>query len=225
MKSLLITIIKATVHKKTSLIAVSIGLSLLSQIAIAKDWTFDVYLDKSKMGQHTFSLNDANQLTSIAKFNVKVLFINAYKYDHKAVEKWQGNCLSGLTAHSVENKETTDVTGKLVDNNFVVENGKTLQKLPACSMTFAYWNPKILEQTKLLNPQNAEWLESKITIIGVETIDVKGKKTETTHYKLDGSLDGKPKLKIDLWYTTESNDWVALKSMTPEGYIVNYKLK
>ena len=47
----------------------------------AKEWAFDVYLDKTKMGSHTFSLNDANQMTSRAKFKVKVLFVEAYSYN------------------------------------------------------------------------------------------------------------------------------------------------
>lgn len=208
--------------KLTFLISLLFG---LPNVATAKDWVFDVYLDKTKMGQHTFSLNEVHQLTSTAKFNVKVLFVNAYQYDHKAVENWQGDCLSGLVSHTVENKVVSDVKGKLSDGGFVVDDGKTKQNLPACTMTFAYWNPKMLEQTKLLNPQNAEWLDTKITKLGVESIEVKGKKTEATHYKLDGSLEGKNKLKIDLWYEVASNDWVALKSVTPEGYIINYKLR
>jgi hypothetical protein len=64
----------------------------------AREWAFDVYLDKTKIGQHIFQLNDAQQLISQAKFNVKVLFINAYQYQHKAVENWQNNCLTALEA-------------------------------------------------------------------------------------------------------------------------------
>ena len=207
-------------------IQVTIVISSLfaSSVVFAKDWAFDVYLDKSKIGQHTFILNDANVMTSTAKFNVKVLFVNAYRYDHKAVEKWQGDCLESLAAHTLENKVTTDLKGKLTESNFVVEDGKSNQNLPTCSMTFAYWNPKILTQSHLLNPQNGEWLDTRITKVGSETIEVKGKNTETTHYKLDGSLAGKSKLKIELWYTA-NNDWVALKSITPEGYTINYKLR
>ena len=91
-------------------------------------------------------------------------------------------------------------------------------------MTFAYWNPKIIAQSKLLNPQNGEWLDTKFTHLGSETIDVKNKKIEANHYKLDGSLNGKSKLKIELWYSA-NNEWLALKSITPEGYTINYKLR
>ncbi|MBA3696572.1 MAG: hypothetical protein H0W85_07410 [Methylotenera sp.] len=211
---------------KTLVVTVTVAnIGLACSMAQAKEWVFDVYLDKSKIGQHTFTLNEANQLSSTAKFNVKILFVNAYQYDHKAVETWKGNCLATLASHTVEDKVTTDVKGKLTAENFIVDNAKNKQSLPACVMTFAYWNPKILEESKLLNPQNAEWLDTKITKVGVETIPVKNKMTEVTHYKLNGSLEGKPKLNIDLWYETTSNDWVALKSITPEGYTINYKLR
>ena len=198
--------------------------SLFSTGVHAKEWAFDVFLDKNKIGQHVFKLNESNELTSTAKFNIKVLFINAYQYDHKASEQWQGDCLSSLESHTLENKVETNIKAKLSGQEFSVDDGKVEQKLPACTMTFAYWNPKIIQQTKLLNPQNGEWLDTKFTNLGTETIDVKNKKVEASHYKLDGSLNGKDKLKIELWYSA-NNEWLALKSITPEGYIINYKLR
>ena len=202
-------------------------LSLFSSMIMAEEWAFDVYLDKNKIGTHTFKLDDANVLTSKAKFKVKVLFIEAYKYDHTAMEQWKDGCLGNLDAHTVENKVTTDVKGTMKGSAFEVSDGKISQNLPACTMTFAYWNPKILTQIKLLNPQNAEYLDAKIENLGAETISVKGAPTETTHYKLMGAINGKNKLKIELWYAQYSSgkpQWVALKSTTPEGYIINYKL-
>lgn len=198
--------------------------SLFAETVMAKEWAFDVYLDKNKIGQHLFKLNESNELTSTAKFNVKVLFINAYQYDHKAVEDWQGDCLNSLDSHTLENKVETNIKGKLSDQKFTVDDGKIKQNLPTCTMTFAYWNPKITQQSKLLNPQNGEWLDTKFTNLGVETIDVKNKKTEANHYKLEGSLNGKSKLNIELWYSA-NNEWLALKSITPEGYTINYKLR
>lgn len=198
-------------------------LMLVTPLLQAKEWAFNVYLDKNKIGTHTFTLND-NTLTSKAKFNVKVLFIDAYQYDHTASEQWAGDCLSALEANTTENKVVTKVNGKLDASVFNVKNGKLEQTLPACVMTFAYWNPKILTQSKLLNPQNAEYLDTAITKLGAAQLDVKGQLTETTHYKIIGALKGVKKLNIELWYN-QDNDWVALKSVTPEGYNIIYKLK
>ena len=199
-----------------------LALTLFSSSLMAQQWAFDVYLDKSKIGKHTFTYTN-NLLTSRAKFNVKVLFINAYQYDHTSKERWQDDCLEGIEVNTTEDKVTTKVNGKKTSVGFEVSNGKSNQTLPACTMTFAYWNPKILSQSKLLNPQNAEYLDTHFEKLANESIMVKGKPTDTTHYKLTGSLEGKTKLNIELWYN-QNNEWVALKSTTPEGYNIIYKL-
>ncbi len=197
---------------------------MFSEMALAKEWLFDVYLDQSKIGQHHFKLSDEGKLTSTAKFNVKVLFINAYQYEHQAVERWRGDCLEKLEAQTVEDKLKTNVKAQLSEQHLLVDDGKKQQTLPRCSMTFAYWNPKITEQSKLLNPQNAEWLETQFTSLGTENIMVRNEKVSAERYKLEGLLAGKPKLNIELWYKGGS-DWVALKSTTPEGYTIRYQLR
>jgi hypothetical protein len=205
-----------------------LALTLFSSSLVAQQWAFDVYLDKSKIGKHTFTYAN-NLLTSRAKFNVKVLFVNAYQYDHTSKERWQDDCLEGIEVNTIEDKVTTKVNGKITSVGFEVNagfeggNGNNIQTLPACTMTFAYWNPKILSQSKLLNTQNAEYLDTHFEKQANESIMVKGKLIDTKHYKLTGSLDGKTKLNIDLWYN-QNNEWVALKSTTPEGYNIIYKL-
>jgi hypothetical protein len=196
---------------------------LAAPLLQAKEWAFDVYLDKNKIGTHTFTLS-GDTLASQANFNVKVLLINAYKYDHTAKEQWTDDCLNVIDANTTENKVVTKVNGKLDGNAFNIKNGSAEQTLPACVMTFAYWNPKILTQSKLLNPQNAEYLDTTITKLGNAKTEVKSIPTDTTHYKIAGALKGVKKLNIELWYS-QDNDWVALKSVTPEGYNIIYKLR
>jgi len=208
-------------HKTLGIVPLTAWM-LAMPIAEAKEWSFDVWLDKQKIGTHTFSL-DQNRLQSRARFKVKVLFINAYRYQHQADETWQGQCLSQLTAHTEENKEITDVRGQQQDDQFVIEQKTGRQSLPACVMTFAYWNPEILKQTRLLNPQNAEYLDVTLTDEGRQTIQVKGQYMVAHQYRLNGKYQGKEKLKITVWYD-EQQDWVALESITPEGYRIIYKL-
>lgn len=197
-------------------------LMLASFTVQAKEWAFDVYLDDKKIGQHTFNLNNG-AMTSQADFKVKILFIEAYDYHHTAVEKWANNCLVSLKADTVENGDVFKVVGAKASDGFDVTY-QAKQTLPACTMTFAYWNPAILKQKQLLNPQNAEYLDTAITKLGNKTITVKGEPVETTHYKILGALKGEPKLNIEVWYDN-NQDWVSLKSTTPEGYNIYYKLK
>lgn len=195
-------------------------------IAYAKEWVFTAKLDGQKIGQHSFTLTEAGEgkkMLSQANFKVKVLFINAYQYSHTANETWNENCLSSIKSHTEENKEITDVQGMLNSNAFEVQSPKGNLKLPECVMTFTYWNPVMLQQSKLLNPQTGEWLDTAITKVGLESINVKGKKTSAEHYRLTA-----PKMKIDLWYTANDaneKEWVALKSTTPEGYVISYELQ
>lgn len=202
----------------------AILLALLNVVfaAQAKEWSFEVWLEKQKIGTHSFVLTD-NQLQSRANFKVKVLFINAYRYQHQADETWQGTCLSQLQAHTEENKEVTEVKGIQQGNQFMVEKNGKKQSLPACVMTFAYWNPDILKQQRLLNPQNGEYLDIRVTDDGKQAMTVKGQQTNAHQYRLTGRYRGKEKLNITLWYD-DQQDWVGLESVTPEGYRVIYKI-
>ena len=47
----------------------------------------------------------SRELTSEAHFRVRFLFIDAYRYEHRARERWQGDCLESLEAR-------TDTNGK-----------------------------------------------------------------------------------------------------------------
>ncbi len=77
----------------------------------------------------------------------------------------------------------------------------------------------MLEQKKLLNPQTGEWLDVNISSMGKETITVRGQAVSGQRYRLTAT-----KMKIDLWYSAESKEWLALESTTPEGYLISYKL-
>jgi hypothetical protein len=196
-------------------------LILISHAVMAQEWPFNVLLDKKPIGEHTFTLNEGRDtLTSKAKFDVKLLFINAYNYLHSSNETWQGDCLTSIDANTNDNGDKSVVTGKLEGQSFVLNSTKGgKQTLPACIMTFAYWNPKMLTQNKLLNPQTGDYLDVKITQVGKEQIEVRGKSVDAEHYNVIAK-----KMNIDLWYSPDK-DWLALRSTTPEGRVINYKLK
>ncbi len=189
--------------------------------AFAKEWRFDVYLDAKPIGEHLYVLSETakgqRELVSQANFNVEFLFVNVYQYHHIARERWDGDCLNSLEARTEENREISVVQGNQEESGFTLQSPghKTLDP---CVMNFAYWNPKMLSQSRLLNPQTGEWLNSRIIRLGKDRIDLRGKSIEADHYKLEAA-----KIHIELWYSAKK-EWLALKSITPDGYIIDYKL-
>ncbi len=201
-----------------------IGLFILATPVIAKaqSWNFDVSMDGKSIGTHQFVLSDKenNQqiLKSEAKFDIKILSISFFKYHHQANETWENNCLKKLEAKTQENSKTTVVKGGQEKPVFKISSPSASEINTECVMTFAYWNPKILQQKKLLNPQTGDYLSVNISSLGQETILAKGQNVKADHYKIDTA-----KFKIDIWYGVD-DAWLALQSLTEDGRI-DYVLK
>jgi len=183
-------------------------------------WKFRVLLDNREIGEHDFTLRAAGEdreLTSEARFDVRLLFVTAYRYRHKAVELWDGNCLRSLVARTDTNGETLAVNARTRDGRLVVERPDVPEVHEGCVMSFAYWNPQILKAQRLLNSQTGEVLPVTVLSRGEETVRVRGQALPAHRYRIDA-----PQLQIDLWYAGDR--WVALEAPAAGGRHLRYEL-
>ena len=185
-------------------------------------WDFDVFLNDKKVGKHTFTVLEKGgqkQVESEASFKYTVLWIPAYRYQHSAEERWDDQCLVELEAKTNANGERLEVSGEYTGSAFRLVNGDdTRAELPECVMTFAYWNPEFLEQSRLLNPQTGEFVEVKVEEVGTDTLEVRGEPVAATRYRLTAD-----EIDLTLWYS--SNDqWLGLESVAKGGHIIRYEL-
>lgn len=200
---------------------VSAPLPANSRGAEVARWDFDVYLDDKKVGKHQFMVSDAGgvrQVQSEARFNYKFLFISAYRYEHSAEERWSGNCLVEFDASTNANGERLQVSGEKTGSGFLVDRGSSPVELPDCVMTFAYWNPSFLGQSRLLNPQTGEYVDVSIEKVGDEILEVRGRPVTATRFKLTAR-----EVDLTLWYSPE-NEWLGLQSVAKGGRIIRYEL-
>lgn len=198
--------------------ALAPGLALASA---EREWRFRVLLDGSEVGTHTFRVAERDgerRVESDARFAVKLLFIDAYTYAHEARERWRGNCLAELEARTDDNGKRIAVRGASNGAKFEVEVPRGVQ-LPACVMSFAYWNAAMLEQPRLLNVQTGELTDVRIEPLGEETVRVRGAATNARRYAVHA-----PKFRIDLWYAAGEN-WVQLESRTESGRMLRYEIQ
>jgi hypothetical protein len=192
-------------------------------------WSFNALLDGKLIGQHRFSLTTQGgerKLISDASFTVKFLGITAYRYRHQTTEQWQGDCLTALTSTTDDDGKPSRVRTESEGNalNVIATTpvhpaGAPAQSLTGCVMSFAYWNPLIQTQTRLLNAQNGKFESVKLTRVGTGSVDVRGQAVEATQFRINGLA-----APIDIWYSTQG-DWVGLDSMVAGGRKLSYRLK
>jgi hypothetical protein len=184
-------------------------------------WEFDVYLNDKKVGKHSFRVAEeggVKLVQSEANFKYKILFIPAYKYEHRAAERWTDNCLMDFSAITNDNGEHIQITGSQTNSGFSVQRGEKPVELPECVMTFAYWNPDFLEQPRLLNPQTGEYVDISVEQAGNDIVKVRGQKVPATRFRLTAyDID------LTLWYSPD-DEWLALESVAKGGHIIRYEL-
>jgi len=187
-----------------------------------REWRFNALLDGKPIGHHHFRLVETDgkrELTSEARFNVKLLFVTVYTYVHDDKETFSGDCLTSIDARTDDNGDKLTVKGSQEAQGFSVTDGKHPQALPACIMTFAYWNPHMLEQKQLLNSQTGKFDAVNIEKVGEESILANGRQQPAIKYLLTGE-----KLKIELWYSKEMQ-WLGLQSTAEGGRKLLYRLE
>ncbi len=180
----------------------------------AKEWRFKVYLDGTEIGYHHFRVEDDGDrrvVATDAQFNVKFLFFNVYRYQHKNREIWSDGCLQGLESRTDDNGESFRVDAKQRDGTFIVESRSQTSRIAGCVKSFAYWDPSFLTADKLLNSQTGEHLNVAVQDLGPDQIVVRGNTVPARHYRL-AARD----LTIDLWYSPQ-REWLALESRTDGG--------
>jgi hypothetical protein len=186
-----------------------------------KEWRFRVLLDDDEIGYHHFRVTEQSGryvVDSEAKFRVRILFFDAYRYEHVNRERWSDQCLVDIDARTEVNGELLAVSGSRQDGGFTVETSAGDLKIDDCVMTFAYWNPEFLEQTRLLNSQTGDYVDVSIRPAGEEALTVRGENVRAERFELAAD-----KLNMELWYSSD-REWLGLESVTKGGRKLRYVL-
>ncbi len=202
-----------------AILSIAASVAAAPATAQTQSWNFRVSLDGRDIGFHRFTLRDRGldrELTTEARFEVRFLGFAAYRYAHDATERWRGDCLTTIAARTDDNGERSVVSAARDGDLVKIAGGPALE---GCVMTFAYWNPAILKQTRLLNSQTGAYETVKVARLGESRLATRGSEVPATHYRVTGS-----KHPIDLWYSA-ANEWLALESVVGNGRRLTYRLE
>jgi hypothetical protein len=174
----------------------------------AQTWDFDVRLDGKPIGTHRFVVSgpaSAREVDSNASFDVKLLGIPVYRYRHQARERWAGDCLRELQSR-------TDDDGKPVR---VDERRDTND----CVMGFAYWHPRMNEQTRLLNPQTGLIEDVRFERLPEATLVVRGATVGAVRWRLST-----PAQELTVWRDRSDGAWIGLDARVKGDRLLTYRL-
>jgi hypothetical protein len=194
-----------------------------SLVSASETLRFRVYLDKDPIGEHSFQISpgpsgeQVEQVLSRASFDVDILFFNAYRYRHESRELWRDGCLDRIRSNTDDNGKSFRVEGERRADALSLEVNGDAQRLAGCVGSFAYWNPKLLSQPRLLNPQTGELVNARLEPAGSERRVHQGREVMARRYRLNAD-----RLAISLWYA-DDGAWIGLESDAGKGRTLRYE--
>ena len=118
-------------------------------------WVFDIVRGNDKIGTDTIDIERQNDTTTIKikkDVSVKVMFIEAYRYEHSCNETWKNGQLVAFKSRTNDNgtKHSIDVTAAL-DKLSMDADGKH-SDLPKTAAPASLWGKDAIHQFDAFDP-------------------------------------------------------------------------
>ena len=214
-------------------LVVSLGLLAAGGPAVAQPaegvrvWDFAVSLDGDPIGTHRFEVRQSGSSLTMrgeAAFAVKIFGLTVYRYRHVVTSRWVGDCLASLSAQTDDDGVMASVVAEGVGDGVRVVRrqgggGEVEQSVAGCLMDFAYWNPRMLGQTRLLNPQTGEVEPVRIVAGREGEVVARGAGVSARSWRIIGTHEP-----IEVWYSGQGA-WVGLDAAVKGRRTLSYRLQ
>ena len=212
--------VKPKVRVRQALLAIFTALTLNQGTASGEEiYTFDVFFDDRLIGEHQFVRSTTETgdevVTSLASFALKILFFNAFKYEHSSREMWRNGCLVELeaTTNTKKGEQTTTLRSQSGEPSLTVNGqAKDLPNGDSCLSSFAYWRTDLSERALLMNAQSGDFVPVEMsTSTDPETIERR-------------TIIAANKLNIEVQYDGQGK-WLVLQTALPNDHQLAYRPK
>lgn len=149
-----------------------------------------------------------------------------YRYQHEATERWRGGCLESIHARTDDDGSVAEVSGVLESGRLVVEtrspgrpaSPSRLEHPGPCIWSFAYWNPELRRQGRLLDPGSGQ-----LRAVAIEPLPARSIRTDDGVVSAGGIRIAGTASPIDVWYSGAR--WVGLDTKVAGGRTLSYRLR
>ena len=154
---------------------------------------FDIVRGGDKIGTDTIDIERQNDTTTVkikTDLSVKVMFIEAYRYEHSCNETWKNGQLIAFKSRTNDNgtKHSIDVTAA-PDKLSMDADGKH-SDLPKTAAPASLWGKDAIHQLDAFDPDTGKPLSIEVTDLGNEAVTIHGVTHEAHHYKIADTRTG-----------------------------------
>jgi hypothetical protein len=162
---------------------------------------FDIVRGSDKIGTETFDIERQNDTVTVktkTTVSVKVMFIEAYRYEHSRDETWKNGQIVAFKSQTNDNgtKHSVEVTAK-PDKLSMEVDGKHVE-LPKASAPASLWDKDVIHRLDTFDPDTGKRMSIKVTDLGTEPVTIHGVTHQAHHYKLADTLKGD--FARELWF-------------------------
>lgn len=161
---------------------------------------FDITRDGKKIGTDIIDIVKDGKTTTVnftTHISVVIMFMEAYRLDHTAVETWNDGKFVSYTAQTNDNGKKHTISATLTDKKFdLTVDGKD-QELPQLVLPATLWNTDFISATELFDPDKGTLLSVEVKDLGEQAIRQHGNTIQAEHYRISGDL------KRDIWVVND----------------------
>ena len=183
---------------------------------------FEIFRNDKKVGYHNIIFNRDKEMLIVRneiQFEIKKLGISFYKYQSEGTEVYdQDGLLFTFNSKTSDNKKLKYCNIEAQDNkNYLIDGSSykgTFNKDFAIS---SYWNHEILKKNTQISGITCKIRNQKVTFLKNESIEVKGQKTKTSVFNIDGKG-----LDTQIWY--RKKDMAIVRQILNQKGIWRYEI-
>jgi hypothetical protein len=183
---------------------------------------FDVHLKGDRIGEHGLEFAPTphgQRVTSQVDLAVKMAFVTVYRYRQTAQDEWRDGTLVGTRIATDDDGEETLVVAAAQGRRLLVSGPKGDHELALGTMTdLNFWNEAITRQGRLIDSQNGELLEVRVTPDRTERVMVRGTLVEARRFAMS-STKGRSGT---VWYDAAGN--LVQATVHTRGHRLDYRL-
>jgi len=170
---------------------------------------FDVLRGGRDLGTHIIRFDrQGDRLDVTTDIDLRVAFgpLTVFRYEHDAIETWEGGELVAFRSETRKDGEDLTVTAERNGTSWTINgtgyDGDPLTNtLPLTLALSSHWNGYDASSDTIFNTETGEGMPVEIEDLGTEALTVMGERIEARRIRMSGSLT------VDLWYGPDG-EWL-----------------